>query len=1065
MTVKRFSLFLVLTACFSFVSGQTNQWSWIQGDSIVPLYAVYGTQGVESPANTPGGRAYALRWRGADGSLWLYGGYGNTLTQRGYLGDLWKYTPASGRWTWMGGDTLTNAKTVYGTKGVTTPGNKPGLRARSGTWTDSAGNLWLFGDGGGITDFWMYSTTLNQWTWMGGDTITNQRPVYTTKGMASATGKPGSRPGAATWIDKFGNFWLFGGDTRGDTWKYSFTTAQWTWVSGDSATRVITAPGTLLVPAAGNRPSSRSGAVTWADSVGNLWLYGGYGSPASGDPSSVLSDVWRFTPADGYWTWMNGSPNPGGEVRYGTRGVPASGNQPGARMDATGCTDSDGNLWLFGTANNLWKFNPTTNLWAWFGGYPTLTQIGSNGTKGIPGPTNIPSAREGAVSWFDASGKLWIFGGSYSLTSTEEGPMNDLWQYAVADDQWTWASGDNNNSFRAGNYGTKGVAAPGNKPGKRIQSMSWTDSSGALWLFGGNGYGNLVFPPGKGELSDLWKWSPATGLWTWIQGDATTDQYASYGTRGVAANTNKPGARYGGTGWTDANGNLWMFGGTGRTNPLPIPMVGTFGSMNDLWKYEPATNLWTWISGNNIARQPGSYGTKGVAAAANIPRARYNAVSWKDTSGNYWLFGGFTDAVSGSGCLNDLWMYSPATSQWTWKSGDNTVDQTGIYGSKGIAASANKPGARQGAASWTDAAGNLWLFGGTTSISLNNYYNDLWMYSPATGQWTWMGGDNIPNQRGSYNMQGVAAASNKPTARRDPAVWTDKTGNFWMFGGSGYGNTVFIPGSNGVLNDLWTYSPRTLQWTWMGGDSIANRTGMYGTAGIPSTANNPGGRSQAIGWRDASGNLRLYSGNGLAINGPGDLNDFWVYTLPAATLPVQFSQFTARKQSASVLLSWTTAQEQNSREFIVERAADGTAYTRIGTVAASGTANTATSYTFTDAAPLAGNNFYRLKEVDLDEKSMYSSVQKVFFEEVAARLQVLVNPVQHMLQIQTQLPFAQQIDLEIRNAAGHLLIKKMITAGSGTIVSAIAVDKLPSGIYFVHARSKSLDNTRSFIKR
>ena len=66
---------------------------------------------------------------------------------------------------------------------------------------------------------------------------------------------------------------------------------------------------------------------------------------------------------------------------------------------------------------------------------------------------------------------------------------------------------------------------------------------------------------------------------------------------------------------------------------------------------------------------------------------------------------------------------------------------------------------------WTDAAGNVWLFGGLgyDSAGTLGYLNDLWKYS--AGQWTWMGGSNVGNQEGTYGTQGTAAAGNVPGAR------------------------------------------------------------------------------------------------------------------------------------------------------------------------------------------------------------------------------------------------------------------------------------------------------------
>ena len=60
--------------------------------------------------------------------------------------------------------------------------------------------------------------------------------------------------------------------------------------------------------------------------------------------------------------------------------------------------------------------------------------------------------------------------------------------------------------------------------------------------------------------------------------------------------------------------------------------------LNDLWKY--SNGEWTWISGNNIIKSPGIYGTKGISSPLNYPGARGNAVGGIDSSGSFWLFGG-----------------------------------------------------------------------------------------------------------------------------------------------------------------------------------------------------------------------------------------------------------------------------------------------------------------------------------------------------------------------------------------------------------------------------------------
>jgi hypothetical protein len=62
-----------------------------------------------------------------------------------------------------------------------------------------------------------------------------------------------------------------------------------------------------------------------------------------------------------------------------------------------------------------------------------------------------------------------------------------------------------------------------------------------------------------------------------------------------------------------------------------------------------------------------------------------------------------------SGFLNDLWKYNGE--EWIWMSGSNELNQYGIYGESGVPNSNNIPCGREGAVSWMDNSGNMWLFG------------------------------------------------------------------------------------------------------------------------------------------------------------------------------------------------------------------------------------------------------------------------------------------------------------------------------------------------------------------
>jgi hypothetical protein len=192
----------------------------------------------------------------------------------------------------------------------------------------------------------------------------------------------------------------------------------------------------------------------------------------------------------------------------------------------------------------------------------------------------------------------------------------------------------------------KGLRRRPISPGAREAAFNWVDSSGVFWLFGGLGYDSNGT---NGYLSDLWKYS--AGEWTWVSGSNVANQIGVYGTKGVAAASNMPGARWSGLAWTDSSGNFWLFGGTAYFGS------SSSGLANDLWKY--SGGQWTWVSGSSLANQNSTYGAEGDLEPGNAPGGRFFLNGWVDGADNLWLFGGYGQVPGATGNLNDFWMYMP----------------------------------------------------------------------------------------------------------------------------------------------------------------------------------------------------------------------------------------------------------------------------------------------------------------------------------------------------------------------------------------------------------------------
>jgi len=1070
----------------------SNEWAWMGGVDNLPrnfatAQGTSGTLGVPSTGNTPQGRFEAVRWVDRDGNLWLFGGINSNNS---YFNDLWRYKPSTNEWTWMSGgnaESCTNCTQpgVYGNQGVAAQGNTPGSRENSVSWTDKNGNLWLFGGTGfdsagtmgDLNDLWRYSPSTNQWTWIAGNTTVvcttqcGRSGVYGTMGIAAATNLPGSRDRASAWTDNNGNFWLFGGSGADSAGNYGFLndlckfdpgTSQWTWMSGCSSVlpgqcAVAGIYGTLQVPSASNSPGGRMVGATWADSNGNLWLFGGTGLDLnSANQWGYFNDLWEYSTSTNQWAWMGGNSTVscfstfcGQPGVYGTLGIPGMTNVPSGRDDMATWVDNKGNFWLFGGKGvnlagtwgyfqDLWRFQPNSNNLpiaatpTFLPAPGTFTSIQTvtiedttpgatiyytiNGNTSVfqytapipvtssqtiqaiavadgyasslltnaaytiqvtpaPSPTFNPSsgtyssgqtvslsdAVSGAAIYYTTDGSAPTVNSAVYTSPITVSSSGVVRAIAAADHysnstissavytigptgssgQWAWVAGSRA-ANQSGVYGTLQTPAPENSPGARDGAASWTDTDGNLWLFGGKGYdaaGN------QGFLNDLWMFNPSTHLWRWMSGSNTVPCFVIlgvktctgaanvYGTVGSPAIGNTPGGRTGATVWVDHTGRLWLFGGygVGRWGGPYGDLATSPGEANDLWMYDPATSQWAWMGGTNLVGEAGTYGGLGTPGTSNIPGGRYNAASWVDRNGNFWLFGGSGRDGDGKSVviLNDFWKFNPATMQWTWMGGTNLVDitsgyQKGNYGTLGVPATENIPGSRSGAAAWADKDGNLWLFGGVGSTSKQGNSNDLWRYNISAGQWTWMAGARDPyctfnpfvnfndcsSQPALYGTLGGPAANNTPAGGSGFAEWTDQQGNFWLLGGRSSDITGQDNGFHlGLNNALWVFNPSINQWSWMGGDYATSNCsfqsilqipvvvcdgaqGFSTSQGVPDTGNTPSARSGAVSWVDKSGNFWLFSGAGTNLSTlPIRTNDLWEYrpstvTLPSAATPI-----------------------------------------------------------------------------------------------------------------------------------------------------------------------------------
>src|SRR5688572_151378 len=113
------------------------------------------------------------------------------------------------------------------------------------------------------------------------------------------------------------------------------------------------------------------------------------------------------------------------------------------------------------------------------------------------------------------------------------------------------------------------------------------------------------------------------------------------------------------------------------------------------------------------------------------------------------------------------------------------------------------------------------------------------------------------------------------------------------------------------------------------------------------------------------------------------------------TLPVSFRAFTALRNNSHVTLNWTTSAESNSRGFEIQRLiGNGTWQTLsfIATRAVAGNSSTDLTYTYTDLNPAKAISLYRIKQIDIDDRSKLSEMRAVRGDGQKGKTIVYPNP-------------------------------------------------------------------------
>jgi hypothetical protein len=186
--------------------------------------------------------------------------------------------------------------------------------------------------------------------------------------------------------------------------------------------------------------------------------------------------------------------------------------------------------------------------------------------------------------------------------------------------------------------------------------------------------------------------------------------------------------------------------------------------------------------------------------------------------------------------------------------------------------------------------------------------------------------------------------------------------------------------------------------------------------------------------------ITSFSGGGLA-TGVGN----------GTSLPLDLISFMGTKEGTYNHLSWITAHERNVSHFDVQRSSDAVHFITIGTVAALGNTTEEEDYDFNDNSPLAGNNYYRLRMIDLDGTSTTSNIINLNRPVGYVSLTNLYpNPAKTIVNFELYSPSQEDVNVKVLDVLGREVFSSSVNLQQGLNTNTLDVSQFTPGLYFLN---------------
>jgi hypothetical protein len=187
-------------------------------------------------------------------------------------------------------------------------------------------------------------------------------------------------------------------------------------------------------------------------------------------------------------------------------------------------------------------------------------------------------------------------------------------------------------------------------------------------------------------------------------------------------------------------------------------------------------------------------------------------------------------------------------------------------------------------------------------------------------------------------------------------------------------------------------------------------------------------------------------------------NDYTLVVTACGPLPVTLVAFNGKYNNGLSSLDWQTTQEINNERFDILRSTNGKDFTVVGKVKGAGNSSISKSYQFQDAISGAGYVYYRLRQVDIDGKSVLSPIVRLNMGSKEASFELYPNPFVSSFTASFSATKPAVATLLIRNINGQVLYSKTIAVTKGfNAVQLSNLPVMPSGMYHVSIQNAEIN--------